>query len=102
MPEPIRPSPIRATRGLDMTSLHDVELLESLLVDGQAEAGDLLVEVHEAVLGLRLAFEHIPEELVAHLDVDDGKVLGHRRVQAGHYHMGVVHLAPLWDDGHAP
>jgi hypothetical protein len=30
-----------------MTSLHDVELLEGLLVDGQAEAGEVVVGVTE-------------------------------------------------------
>jgi hypothetical protein len=58
-----------------MTSLHDVELLEGLSLTVRPRPGTFLVEVHEAVLGLGLAFEHIPEEPVAHLDVDDGKVL---------------------------
>ena len=101
MPEPIRPRPIRATRGLDMTSFHHVELLEARSLTVRPRPGTFSSRSTKPSLASRLAVEDVPEELVAHLDVDDGEVLGHGRVQAGHDDVVVVHLAGVRDDGDA-
>ena len=50
------------------------------------------------MLGQGFAFENIPEQLVAHLHVHRREELGHGRIQAGHHHMIIVHLAGMGDD----
>ena len=49
--------------------------------------------------GVRLAVEDVPEQLVADFDVHRREKLGHRRIQAGHHDVVVVHLAGVRNDG---
>src|SRR3954468_456301 len=88
------------TRRIVALLFDDVESLERLFVDGEAEAGEVVVEVDGTVLRHRLSVEDVPEELVAYLDVDLGEELGNRRVEAGHDDVVVVHLAGVRRDGH--
>ncbi len=76
-------------------SLHPItsNFFSRLLIHRQPEAGDIFIEVDEAVLRHRLAFEDVPEQFVADFDIDGREEFGHRRIQAGHHDVVVVHLA---------
>src|SRR5271156_5929623 len=50
---------------------------EGLFVYAEAQARQIIVEVHETVFGFGLAIEDIPEKFVAHLDVHDREIFGH-------------------------
>src|SRR5687767_4764748 len=55
-------------------SLDHGEFLQGLFVNREAEAGHVFVEIDVTILCDRLTFEHIPEQFVAHLDFDWGKI----------------------------
>src|SRR5580704_7806566 len=74
-------------------SLDHFEFRQSFFVYLEAEAGKIVVEIHETLFGFRLAFEDIPEKFVAYFDVHDGEIFGHRGIQAGHHDVVVVHLS---------
>src|ERR1700733_4838305 len=78
--------------------LNDLELLDSLFVDGQAKTGQVIIQVDKSVLGAWLAIEDVPEELIAHLHIHRWKVLRHGRIEAGHHYVVVVHLACMGND----
>src|SRR5580692_4589788 len=72
-----------------------LELLESGLVDGQPETRSVVIEVDVSRLGFGFALEHVPEQFIPHFNVDDGKIFRHRRIQAGHDDVIIVHLAGM-------
>src|ERR1700740_2789659 len=67
-------------------SLDHFEFCQSFFVHGEAEAGKIVIKIHETVFGFGLAFKDIPEKFVAYFDVHDGEIFSHGRIQAGHYH----------------
>src|SRR5271156_1337764 len=74
-------------------SLDHFEFCQSFFVYGEAEAGEIVVEIHETVFGFWLAIEDIPEKFVADFDVHDGEIFCHGGIQAGHHDVIVVHLS---------
>src|SRR5277367_5295057 len=74
-------------------SLDHFEFCQGCFVYGEAQAGQIIVEVHETVFGFGLSIEDIPEKFVADFDVHDGEIFGHGGIQAGHYDVIVVHLS---------
>src|ERR1700690_3038839 len=58
-------------------SLDHFEFCERFFVYGEAQARQIIVEVHETVFGFGLAIEDIPEKFVADFDVHDGEIFGH-------------------------
>ena len=64
------------TKAAAVGKFDDVESLQRLLVDGEAEAGEVVVEIDDAIIRCGLAVEDVPEELVADFDVDLREVLG--------------------------
>ena len=105
MPEPMIPSPRNAMCGLLIigferaASFDHLEIFQFLFVDRQAEAGRVFVQVNAAVLRRRLAVEAIPEQLVADFDIHRRKKFRHRRIQAGHDDVIIVHLPGVRNHG---
>ena len=58
-------------------SLDHLEFCEGFLVYGEAEAGKIIVKIHETVLSFWFTVEDIPEKFVADFDVHDGEIFGH-------------------------
>ena len=47
-------------------------MLQMLVADGDAKARQIVVKLQEAILiGIRIAFEDVIEQLVPHLDIED-------------------------------
>src|SRR5580658_5035649 len=72
-------------------SLDHLEFCEGFLVYGEAEAGKIIVKIHETVFSFWFTVEDIPEKFVADFDVHDGEIFGHGGIQAGHYYVVVMH-----------
>src|SRR5262249_8492614 len=77
------------------------EPAERLLFHRNAEPGHIVSQIDGAVYRARLAVEDVPEQLVADLDVDRREILGHRRVEARHDHVKVMHLSGMRHHGDA-
>ena len=58
--------------------VNDVELIEVVAVQLEAQPRSLFVEVDETVHRLRIPLEDVVEELVADLDIVHREVLAHR------------------------
>ena len=57
-----------------------------------AEARRVFVEFDASVFGRRFALEDVPEEFVAHFDIDHREEFGHGGIKARHDDVEVVHL----------
>jgi hypothetical protein len=54
------------------------ELLEPGFVDSQSETWSVVIEIDKAVLRLGFTLKDVPEQFVAHFDIDNGKIFRHR------------------------
>src|SRR5579863_1078997 len=76
-----------------------LELLESGFVDSESESRSVVIEIDIAVLRPGFTLKDVPEQFVAYFNIDNGKIFRHRRVQAGHHDVVVVHLAGMRNYG---
>jgi hypothetical protein len=76
MPPPIIPSPRIATRGFvigPFQSFDNFKLLQRGLVDGQAQAWNILIKINESIFGSGPATKDVPEQLVANFYINHGQ-----------------------------
>src|SRR5262245_21396992 len=81
------------------SSFNHLKLFQCVFVNCESQAGKIIIEVNETILGFGLALETVPEQFVANLDIDRREEFGHGRIQAGHDYVVVVHLAGVGNDG---
>src|SRR5215472_7329207 len=74
------------------SSRKNLEVLKTRFVDLEAQARGI-VEINAAVCSSRLSSEDVPKKLIADFYINYRKILCHRRIEAGHNQVVVVHLA---------
>src|SRR6185312_5405879 len=80
--------------GSGVRSFDHIEVLrQGLFINGESQAGSVFIEIDESIFGLGFALEDVPEQFISYFDIDHREVLSHRRIQAGHYHVVVMHLS---------
>src|SRR3954464_2063641 len=90
----------RSEVGSGVRSFDHIEVLrQGLFINSESQAGSVFIEIDESIFGLGLALEDVPEQFVSDFDIDDGEVLSHRRIQACHYYVIVMHLSGVRNNG---
>src|SRR5215472_4006417 len=80
---------------LPTKSLDHFEFFEPRFIDREPETGRVVIKVDAPIYCLRLAVEDVPEQLVADLHIDYGKILRQGRIETRHHQMVVVHLSRM-------
>src|SRR2546429_6937623 len=79
-----------AGNGLGVDLLQNFEVLQRLFVNRYAEPRHGIIQFNTSVHRFRLAFQDVPKELVANLDIHHGKEFRHRAIVGSHHYLKVV------------